>query len=186
MSILVAIVGGECTGKSTLARQLCEHLRATTGQPWQRVDEYLREWCQWHGRTPLAHEQLHIAREQTRRIEQARQIGPVVADTTALQTAVYSEWVWQDTSLYAWATQAHAAADCTLLAGIDLPWVVDGHMRDGPSARRSVDNLLRRALSRSGCPFSELTGNVDDRLKSAAISVAAAVAVVPSSAQLSP
>ncbi|TBM81680.1 ATPase, partial [Mycolicibacterium smegmatis] len=62
--------------------------------------EYLREWCEREGRTPRPDEQQTIADEQTRRIEVAAVSGVVVADTTALMTAVYSEQLFADTSLY--------------------------------------------------------------------------------------
>ena len=74
----------------------------------------------------------------------------VVADTTALMTAVYSEIVFGDRSLVrrgparAGSLPAHAAVR------LDLPWVADGLQRDGAHVREPVDALLRAALQRHG------------------------------------
>src|SRR3989338_7643191 len=88
---VIAIVGAESTGKTTLAAGLTQALQAE-GVSAVMVPEFLREFCDEHGRTPFPHEQLAIAREQTRRIVQsAQQHAVVVADTTALMTAVYSD-----------------------------------------------------------------------------------------------
>ena len=65
MSRIVALLGAECTGKSTLAEALARRFSAGL------VTEYLREWCDTHGRTPHQHEQAHIAAEQARRIDTA-------------------------------------------------------------------------------------------------------------------
>ena len=62
----------------------------------------LREFCDAHGRTPHRDEQAGIAAEQTARIAAAAaRADVVVADTSAIMIAVYSEIVFGDTSLYA-------------------------------------------------------------------------------------
>ena len=101
---LIAIVGAESCGKSTLARTLTARLRAD-GLEAVCIDEYLREFCEQHGRTPRPDEQAAIAAEQSRRIAAARHarllpVDVVVADTTALMTAVYSELIFGDRSLH--------------------------------------------------------------------------------------
>ena len=63
--MIVSLLGAECTGKSTLAEALAKHFSAGL------VTEYLREWCDAHGRTPQQPEQAHIAAEQAARIETA-------------------------------------------------------------------------------------------------------------------
>ena len=58
----VAIVGAESTGKSELARALADALSGEFGLRCHIVDEWLRDWCDRHGRTPSADEQLEIGR----------------------------------------------------------------------------------------------------------------------------
>jgi HTH-type transcriptional regulator, transcriptional repressor of NAD biosynthesis genes len=167
----IALLGAESTGKTELALALTQHLRAL-GHAVECVPEYLRTWCNEQGRTPVRAEQTPIALTQSRRITTAMQdVGPkgmVVADTTALMTAVYSDYVFQDTSLYAQALADHAQQSShTLLLACDLPWVADGIQRTGAHIRSSVDSLLRQHLSASGIPFSVIYGHGPARLRHA-------------------
>lgn len=158
MGQVVAIVGAESTGKSTLARELTRVL-AARGVSVALVTEALRDFCGLHGRTPRAHEQSAIAAEQTRRIaDAARTHQLVLADTTALMIAVYSDLIFQDAGLYAQAERDHAQAAMTLLTALDLPWERDGLIRDGPHVREPVDTLVRQALQRAGMPYAVVAG----------------------------
>jgi len=162
--LVIAIVGAESTGKSTLAAQLTTALR-NDGKRVALVPEYLREFCERHARTPQQAEQAAIAAEQTRRIEAARvDHDVVIADTTALMIAVYSEHVFGDGSLHAQAQADHQRCDLTLLTALDLPWQEDGWQRDGPHVRGPVDALVRRSLQQAGTGYSIVMGAGADRL----------------------
>jgi nicotinamide riboside kinase len=163
--LVVAIVGAESTGKTVLAQALQARL-AGAGLRAARVDEALREFCDRQQRTPRRDEQARIAALQSRRIDAAAAAGPavVVADTTALMTAIYSEQVFGDTSLYALAEAAHRRCDVTLVTALDLPWQADGVQRDGAHVREPVDRLLRVALQRMGLPYSIVSGHGEARL----------------------
>ncbi len=170
---MLAIVGAESTGKSTLAQALALRLREATGWRTIAVDEYLRDWCAQMGRTPTASEQAHIAHTQTQRIGQARSDHDlVVCDTTALMTAVYSRHIWGDESLWPLGLIHHAQVHFTLLTALDLPWVADGHQRDGPHVREPVDVLVREALLQIGTPWALVAGHGVDRLECAMDAVA--------------
>ena len=165
--MIVAILGAESTGKSTLAQALRCAL-AADGQRVALVGEVLREFCDARQRTPRRHEQAGIAAEQTRRIAAAAQSHDiVVADTTALQIAVYSEIVFGDRSLYDSALGAQATYRQTLLCAVDLPWVADGLQRDGPLVREPVDALLRAALQRHAGGYAVVAGQGAARLGAA-------------------
>ena len=166
-ALRIALLGAESTGKSTLARALHETLPALTGLRVARVDEYLREWCEREGRTPRADEQMAIIQEQERRADAlAASHDVLIADTTALMPAIYSDYLFADTSLAAWAHQAHRRYPLSLLMGTDLPWVADG-MRDGPHAQAPVDRLLRRWLREAGHAFVVVQGQGERRLEHA-------------------
>ena len=166
-AFVVAIVGAESSGKTTLAEALHARL-AAAGRRAARVDEALREFCARQGRTPRPEEQAAIAEEQTHRIaEAARAHEIVVADTTALMTAVYSEWVFGDRSLYARAETAHRRCDLTLLMALDLPSQADGLQRDSAHVRAPVDALLRTALARMGQGYSVVAGQHSARTDAA-------------------
>ncbi|MBN8489502.1 MAG: ATP-binding protein, partial [Burkholderiales bacterium] len=139
-AVLLAIVGAESTGKSTLAAALARRLVEDTGLACTHVPEVLREWCDREGRTPRQDEQHGIAAEQARRLAEACAThAVVVADTTPLMTAVYHRQVFGDDTLdtAAQAWQKHCAL--TLLTALDLPWQADGLQRDGPQVRGPVD-----------------------------------------------
>ncbi len=168
---IIAIVGAESTGKTALAAAL----QAALAGPQRSVavvPEYLREFCDDHGRTPHQHEQAPIAAEQTRRIAAAASgHGIVIADTTALMTAVYSDIVFGDTSLYPACEAAHARCQFTLLTALDLPWQADGLQRDGPHVREPVDALVRAALGRARVGYAVVSGAGDARTAAALASV---------------
>jgi nicotinamide riboside kinase len=176
-TFVIAIVGAESTGKTALAQALHQAF-ASQGRRSHCVPEYLREFCDARGRTPMQHEQIDIAEAQTSRIAGAADVvtpeGIVVADTTALMTAVYSDQVFGDTSLYEQALHAHARADLTLLTALDLPWQPDGVQRDGPQVRVPVDEKLRAALVGAGLAFAVVAGRGAARLQAAQAAVEAA------------
>src|ERR1019366_5432898 len=92
-AFVVALLGAESTGKTTLVTAIGAALSAR-GPRVALVTEVLREFCVEQGRTPRQDEQIAIAREQTRRIDAAATHAEiVVADTTALMIAVYSDLV---------------------------------------------------------------------------------------------
>jgi nicotinamide riboside kinase len=170
---ILAIVGAESTGKSTLARALAERLSLDTGWRCACVGEYLREWCEREGRTPAAHEQAAIATEQARRIEAAA-VGHdiVVCDTTPLMTAVYHRYIFGDRSLDTDALAWQRRCTLTLLTALDLPWLADGHQRDGEHVREPVDAMVRELLIGAGLPFVVVAGIGEARLEAAVDAVA--------------
>lgn len=168
MSRLVALLGAECTGKSTLAEALAAHFDAGL------VTEYLREWCEAHGRTPLQHEQAHIAAEQQARIEAAaRRHDLVFCDTTPLITALCSEHYFQDPSLTAAALALQRLFALTLLCAPDLPWQADGIQRDGPAVRAAFDARLQRVLRDADLHATLIQGDGGHRLQTAVAAVKA-------------
>jgi len=153
----IALLGAECTGKTALAQALVVALQ-TRGQSAYYAAEVLREWCDQHGRTPKAFEQIAIAHAQAKRVLQAPACDVLLSDTTPLMTAVYSDIVFGDPSLYQFALAHHDAYELTLLTGLDLPWVADGIQRDGLAMQRRVDARLREVLQAHGLRFSVVYG----------------------------
>lgn len=168
--VCVALLGGESSGKTTLATALHRVLNEQHGIRTTCVPEHLRAWCEAMGRAPLAHEQAAIADEQTRLIQAAAQqpgVDLVIADTTALMVAAYSELYFQDSTLLAPALAAQGSYHLTLLMGLDLPWQGDGLFRDSPSVRDATDALLRRELQAGGIAYQTVYGKGDARLAQA-------------------
>jgi nicotinamide riboside kinase len=157
-AFVVVLLGAESTGKTTLARELGATLSAR-GLRVEVVTEALREFCVAAARTPRVDEQAGIAGQQSERIDAAAaRADVVVADTSALMIAVYSELVFGDASLYASALEAQQRYDLTLVTALDLPWRADGLQREGAHVRAPVDALLRRALDGAGIAFTTIAG----------------------------
>jgi nicotinamide riboside kinase len=170
---IVAILGAESTGKTTLADALARRLADETGLRVAAVPEWLRLWCERERRVPLPHEQRAIADVTWQRIERAAATHDiVVADTTPLQTAVYSLLLFGDDSLVAEAVERQRRCAHTLLTALDLPWVPDGHQRDGPQVQAPVDATLRRLLDEHALPYAVIGGRGDARLEHALDAVA--------------
>jgi nicotinamide riboside kinase len=165
---LIALVGAESTGKTTLSEALHAHLRRHTSLRVALVPEWLRLWCEREARTPAPHEQAGIAAQQTAMIEAAaREHDLVICDTTPLMTAIYSELLFQDRSLMDEALSFQRRCALTLLSATDLPWVADGLQRDGPHARAPVDAAIRRELRRAELPYAIVSGAGSQRLDAA-------------------
>lgn len=169
MPLTVALLGGESSGKTSLAQALHVALQAQ-GITSTLVPELLRTWCEQHGRAPHAHEQTERARAQRLAIDFATRdttAQVVLADTTAMVVAAYSELYFEDRSLWPSAIKEQRTYGLTLLMGLDLPWVPDGLFRDGPALRTATDAVLRRELQAASIPFQTLYGPLDSRAQQA-------------------
>jgi nicotinamide riboside kinase len=168
---LVCLIGAECTGKTTLARALAQHW----GAPW--VAEYLRTFCQQQGRTPEVHEQALIMRRQFEQEEQALAQAALVGsayvfcDTTALLTALYSDYYFGDSSLHDAARTLQARYALSLVLIPDLPWQGDGLQRDSEPVRQAVHTLLVHELQTMRYPHITVSGVGEQRLQAAILAV---------------
>jgi nicotinamide riboside kinase len=162
---VVAIVGAECSGKSSLAIALSQALDAIV------VPEFLRQWCEEKGRTPTAHEQRIILAGQFRAQRsaftqaRARNCRWLVTDGAALLTAAYSLEYFDDDSLVATGLRHARASHHVLLTAPDIPWVPDGHLRDGPVIRTTVHDRLTSLLRDAGIAYHLISGNPGERLR---------------------
>ena len=175
-AFVVVLLGAESTGKTTLAATIGAAL-AGRGRRVAVVGEVLREFCDAEARTPRRDEQAGLAAAQSERIEAAAgRADIVIADTSALMIAVYSDYVFGDASLYPAALTAQRRCDLTLVTALDLPWQADGLQRDGPHVRAPVDALLRTALAEAGIGFATISGLADERPAAALAAIDAALA----------
>lgn len=169
----IALLGAESTGKTTLSQAMAQRLRAR-GHRVEVVGEVLREWCERERRTPRPEEQLPIAQVQERRVDEAAaRADIVIADTTALMTAIYSAMLFDDGQLYQFALARQRTYGLNLLTGLDLPWVADGLQRDGPQVREPVDALVRQGLDKAGVGWRVVYGQGEQRTLNALEAVAA-------------
>jgi len=167
-AVIVAILGAESTGKTSLALALAEQISALTGLRCVAVPELLRGWCEREGRTPRPEEQAGIAAAQTAAIDAAALDHDVVlCDTTALMTAIYSDYIFGDRSLIESGQTFHRRCDLTLLTALDIDWEADGLQREGPHVRPPIDALIRQALMDGAVAWSMVSGMGQARVDAA-------------------
>ncbi len=164
---LICIIGAECTGKTTLARRLAAYFDC----PW--VPEQLRAFCDTHQRTPTRNEQAALleaqhAGELAAQLQAAQQDQRFVfCDTAPLLTAIYSDYIFSDQSLYARARRLHRRYALTLLLATDIVWQADGLQRDGAHVRAPVTQRIERELAALAAPLIRVAGLAEARLNTA-------------------
>lgn len=160
--MFIGCIGGESTGKSTLARALALETSAV------ELPEVLREWVDLHGRTPRADEQRAIMeRQRQREIQAFARAGTgdsVVTDAMPLMTAVYSQLYFSDKTLLADALLWAADYDLIAWCRPDFPWASDDQ-RDGPEFRERADQLLASLVAQHPeLPVLPVQGSTDERV----------------------
>jgi nicotinamide riboside kinase len=161
----IGLLGGECTGKTTLALALAAALPACV------VDESLRDFVDRHGRTPDRTEQAAIMADQQHREDRAAEACGqpwLVADPAPLMTAVYSLLYFADDSLVAAGADLARAYDIVAWCDVDMPWSPDGAQRDGPDFRARahavIAAIVRDQLEPRGVRVVRCRGSVADRV----------------------
>jgi NadR type nicotinamide-nucleotide adenylyltransferase len=166
----VALLGGESTGKTTLASALAEAL----GTIW--VPEYGRELWERQGGSLAFEDMAHIAQTQVRHEQRlaltARDV--LVCDTTPLTTLLYSEAMFGHTT-QALQQLARRPYALTLLCVPDFDFVQDGTRRD-ESFRTGQQAWYRKAMQERGIEFTELAGPIVRRIQVATALVAGLLA----------
>ena len=169
----IAIVGAECSGKTSLAKNLANAFSKEI--PTTYVPEYLRLFVDRENRTPRPDEQVGIAREQqslerTLANDLIKQYSNpefvlLFCDTTPLMTCIYSEVVFGGTDLELFRmAQAHDY-DLTIFTQIDFPWQEDGLQRDGPVAQAKVHFRVKARLEELHIPYKSAFGHPTQRLE---------------------
>jgi nicotinamide riboside kinase len=162
MPRVVALVGGECTGKSTLAHALGDVLTAAI------VPEALRAFTDAHGRAPRQEEQVEIVMAQQNaeaEIIAETALDWVICDPATLMSAVYSRIYYDDDALVAAAiVHAELTYEAIIWCDRDLPWTPDPGQRDGAQWRDGAHEALTEILPRIDIPIFLASGSESDRL----------------------
>jgi NadR type nicotinamide-nucleotide adenylyltransferase len=154
----VVLIGPECTGKTTLARELAAHFAV----PW--AAEHAREYVERHGQSlgygdvePIARgqregEDAAIARALA---EHARL---VILDTDLVSTLVYSLHYYGGCPEWIRTEAARRLGEIYLLHDTDVPWIADGLQREQPERRDELFALYAATLARLGAATREIRG----------------------------
>lgn len=154
----VGLLGGESSGKTTLAAALAAQLRTT----W--AAEFGREHWVARGGVLDYDDLLHIAQAQVARedtlAEQATRW--LVCDTTPLTTLLYCLSMFEraEPALHALAQRRYTHL---FLCAPDFPFVQDGTRRDD-AFRHAQHRAYLQALDAHGMPFTVLVGTLQQRI----------------------
>ncbi|WP_242525342.1 AAA family ATPase [Lysobacter changpingensis] len=157
----VAILGGESTGKSTLATRLADRL-TTLNAP-----EYGRELWEQRGGVLTEADMLAIASTQVAREEALTREANryLLCDTTPLTTMLYSQAMFGRVSDEL-RRLAERPYDRILLCAPDVPFVQDGTRRD-EAFRQWQHNWYARELNARGFDYALVCGGWDERVERA-------------------
>jgi len=170
--LVVVVSGSECTGKTTLARDLA----ARFGAPCS--SEFSREYLEQKGRPLDASDVEAIARGQRAAEDAARAAaaGVLIKDTDLVSTVVYARHYYG--ACPAWIERAarERRGGLYLLLHPDVPWVADGPQRDRPASRAELHGLFARTLAEFGARVIDIAGGWEARRASAFAAVDQALA----------
>lgn len=154
----IALLGGESSGKTTLARALAQRL----GTAW--VHEYGRELWEARGGALAEADLLDIGHEQIRREDEAlpRARGWLVCDTTPLTTLGYAFWTHgrADPRLAALAARRYHRV---VLCEPDFAHVQDGWRRE-PGFRDEQHAWYLERLHQGDTSWIPVAGPVEQRV----------------------
>lgn len=164
--IRIAVTGSECTGKTTLARELASRFHTI----W--VPEFSRQYADARSGVLDAGDVEPIARGQIA-LEDSNLAAAselLIMDTDLLSTVVYShhyygscpEWIEQE------CRRRHASL--YLLLHPDVPWIADG-IRDRGEKREEMHALFRNALERYGFSYIDIKGDWKARERAAVAAI---------------
>lgn len=162
----IGLLGGESTGKTTLALALADAL------PGFVAEEYLRDFVRDFGRPPILADQegIFLTQQMTvRTVERAAEYAEtpwVIADPLPLMTAVYSIVYFDDDSLLEAGIEDASTYDVVLWCAPDIAWEPESGMRDGIEFRERAEAIILGSISRQ-LAVHRIAGPLDARLEAA-------------------
>lgn len=155
---IIALVGPESTGKTTLANRLAEHLNAPL------VEEFAREYLSGRNGTYSQQDLVAIAEGQFRKEQEALRSGSpiVICDTDLTVIKVWSEAKYSNTDPQIHDLLQQQPQRLFLLARPDIPWVPDP-LRESPHDREVLFTQYERLLKEMDADYAVVEGDGDGR-----------------------
>lgn len=160
----IAIIGGECTGKSTLCKQLASALHT------QWVPEYARFYLEKKN-SPYAQSDLSIIAQG--QVDMERMLLPqakniLICDTNAFVIKVWSEHAYGNCASNILQYADHNLYDAYIVCNVDMPWVFDP-LREHPDEkmRKYFFDIYKKIAATSGLPYMVISGDEKTRLRKA-------------------
>lgn len=172
----IAFVGGESSGKTTLARDLADSLSIANSVAVTR--EVLRDFVEREARAPTIDEQQVILKLQIKaEADSARAVlgdedwalndnrGFAIADPSVLMTAVYSILYFDDDSLVERAVRHVRGYDLHVWCRGDFPWEADPGIRDGQEYRDRAAQIIDQIAVTHSLDLLQVTGTPSERVE---------------------
>ena len=160
--IRIAIVGPECTGKSTLAEGLAAHYKTNF------VPEYAREYINTLSRPYTIEDIVKISQEQMQLEDElaTKANRLLICDTNLVVTKIWAEFKYKQCPEWVRENITKRKYARHLLTDIDIPWESDPQ-REHPHLRRELFEIYERELNALKVPYQVISGNAEERLQSA-------------------
>ena len=161
----IVIIGPECTGKSTLCKQLADYYKTV----W--CPEFAREYLLENGKDYTYGDLLNIATGQIELEDSLKakvKNGLYFLDTDMYVMKVWCEVAFNDCHSWILKQIAQRRYTLNLLCDIDLPWVQDG-LREYPDidTRRRLFKMYKDILINDGTKWAVISGKPEERLQTA-------------------
>jgi len=153
----VVLTGGECTGKTTLARTLAARWKTAWAAEAAREVALAHPGVLGPEDVPvIARTHVRLARDAERAAAEAGR--PLVFfDQDLVATVVYAKHYYGECPRWIERLATERRGDLYLLCRPDLPWESDG-VRDRPAARGEIHALFAAALAASGARVVDVGG----------------------------
>jgi len=159
----IAIIGPECTGKTTLSKQLAEHF----GTIW--IEEFARVYIENLTRKYTYKDVELIARYQKDQIHKSyeKAYGIIFFDTDLIITKVWFDIVYK--KVPSWLDKAinKSGFDLYLLCNTDIPWEADNVRENGGQMREILFNNYKHELDSRQFSYRIIKGTGDERFLNA-------------------
>lgn len=157
----IVITGPECSGKSTLSKNLAGHY----GVRW--VPEMARFYLDRIGRAYTEDDLLQIARLQVQAEEEAMADGAgdlLICDTDLITIRIWGEEKYGRSDPWIIEQTKERPYDLWLLSKPDIPWVYDPQ-RENPHDRDRLFDVYGQLLKELGKPYAVVGGEEQERLR---------------------
>lgn len=164
--LMIAIVGPESSGKTTLTEALAHHYRCA----WAK--EYAREVLEERGPDYVEEDLLAFAQGQLLALGEAIQLAErtppalVFCDTDIITIRIWSQEVYGRCHPLIDQLAQQVAFDHWLLCRPDIPWQEDP-LRENPHDRDRLFAVYEDMLKRLAKPFSIIEGDAEQRMRTA-------------------
>ncbi|MFD2594192.1 AAA family ATPase [Sphingobacterium griseoflavum] len=161
--VKIAVVGPESTGKSTVARNLANHIGTVC------VPEYARYYCEGLNRQYTLQDEVNMFYGQLALedalVPLAKQ-NILICDTTILTVKIWCDHLFGDTPKEVTNEIRSREYDLYLLMDIDLPWQ-DDPLRDFPNDRAHFMEIWKKELDAISAKYTVISGLDGKRLENA-------------------